>query len=92
MNIVQITKSFAVALVLVMTATGVWATGASDSDDSPAAADKETVFDPATGRTWGPRQSMAEHSRGPPITIRRELTPGMLLPGRITSSVVSMRG
>ena len=52
MNIVQITRSFAVALVLVMTATGVWATGASDSDDSAAAADKETVFDPATGRTW----------------------------------------
>ena len=52
MNIVQITRSFAVALVLVMTATGVWATGDSDSDDSAAAADKETVFDPATGRTW----------------------------------------
>ena len=37
---------------LVLTATGLWAAGASDSDDSAAATDKETVFDPATGRTW----------------------------------------
>ena len=44
--------TFAIALVLVMTATGLWAAGASDSDDTAAAADKETVFDPATGRTW----------------------------------------
>ena len=43
----------AIVCGLILTATGLWATGASDSDDSTAAAmDKETVFDPATGMTW----------------------------------------
>ena len=43
----------AIVCGLMLTATGLWATGASDSDDSTAAAmDKETVFDPATGMTW----------------------------------------
>ena len=46
-------RTFAVALVLVLTATALWAAGADDSDESAAAAaDKETVFDPATGKTW----------------------------------------
>ena len=50
MNIVQVTRTFAVALVLVLTATGLWAAGA---EEEPAtAAEKETVFDPATGMTW----------------------------------------
>ena len=52
MNIVQVTRIFAVAvvLVLVLTATGLWAAGA---EEEPAAAmEKETVFDPATGMTW----------------------------------------
>ena len=43
----------AIVCGLILTATGLWATGASDSDDSTAAAmDKETVFDPASGITW----------------------------------------
>ena len=43
----------AIVCGLILTATGLWATGASDSDDSTAAAmDKETVFDPASGMTW----------------------------------------
>ena len=47
MNIVQITRTFAVASVLVLTATGVWAAGA---DEEPAAAaEKEMVLDPRTG-------------------------------------------
>ena len=41
--------TFAIALVLVMTATGVWAAGSSDSDGS-AAAEKEMVRDPSTGK------------------------------------------
>ena len=52
MNIVTITRTFVVALVLVLvlTATGLWAAGA---EEEPAAAtEKETVFDPATGMTW----------------------------------------
>ena len=48
--IAQITRSFAVALVLVLTATAVWAAA---TEEAPATAtEKETVFDPATGRTW----------------------------------------
>ena len=49
MNIVRIRMTFAFALVLVMTATGVWAAGSSDSDGS-AAAEKEMVRDPSTGK------------------------------------------
>ena len=40
---------------LMLTATGLWAAGDSDSDSdgsTAAATDKETVFDPASGRTW----------------------------------------
>ena len=47
MLIVQITRTFAVALVLVLTATGLWAAAA---DEEPAAAaEKEMVLDPTTG-------------------------------------------
>ena len=35
---------------LVLTATGLWAAGGSDSDDSATAADKPTVTDPTTGK------------------------------------------
>ena len=46
--IVSITRAFAVAWVLVLTATGLWATGA---DEAPtAAADKQYVTDPTTGK------------------------------------------
>ena len=51
MLIVQTTRIFAVALVLVLPATGLWA-GAASEGEPAAAADKETVFDPATGMTW----------------------------------------
>ena len=50
MNIVRIRMTFAVALVLVMSATGLWAAGAEE--DAAAAdkeADKEYVTDPTTG-------------------------------------------
>ena len=46
--IVGITRIFAVAVVLVLTATGLWAAGA---DEAPAAAaDKKYVTDPSTGK------------------------------------------
>ena len=40
--------TFAFALVLVMAATGLWATGA-DEEEAAAAADKKYVTDPSTG-------------------------------------------
>ena len=45
----------AIVCGLILTATGLWAGGESDSDSDgsmPAATDKETVFDPASGQTW----------------------------------------
>ena len=48
MNIVQVTRAFALALVMVMTATGLWAGGATDTEPA-AAAEKEMVTDPTTG-------------------------------------------
>ena len=54
----SITKTFAVALVLVLTATGLWAAGA---DEAPAAAaDKKYVTDPTTGKVVT-RRSTAGH-------------------------------
>ena len=44
---VSITRAFAVALVLVLTATGLWAAGAEEAP--AAAAEKEMVLDPTTG-------------------------------------------
>ena len=46
--IVSITRSFAVALVLVLTATGLWATGAEEAPTAAAA--KQYVTDPTTGK------------------------------------------
>ena len=44
----KFTRTFAVALVLVLTATGLWAAGAGEAP--AAAADKEMVTDPTTGK------------------------------------------
>ena len=52
MNIVTITRTLVVALVLVVTATGLWAAGAEEAPAAATATEKETVFDPATGMTW----------------------------------------
>ena len=50
---VQITiiRTFAIALVLILSATGLWAAGAEEEAPA-AAADKRYVTDPATGMTW----------------------------------------
>ena len=48
MNVVQVGRTFAVALVLVLTATGLWAAGAEEQP--AAAADKKYVTDPSTGK------------------------------------------
>ena len=48
MNIGKITRTFAVALVLALTATGLWAAGAEE--EPAAAADKKYVTDPTTGK------------------------------------------
>ena len=45
---ITITRTFAIALVLVLTATGLWAAGAEE--EPAAAADKEMVLDPSTGK------------------------------------------
>ena len=47
MNIVRIRMTFAVALVMVMTATALWAAAAEE--EPAAAAEKEMVRDPSTG-------------------------------------------
>ncbi len=49
MNIARIRMTFAVALVLVLIATGLWAGGA-DEGSTAAAADKKYVTDPTTGK------------------------------------------
>ena len=48
-NMVSITRTFAVALVLVLTATGLWASPAGEEEPA-AAADKQYVTDPTTGK------------------------------------------
>ncbi len=48
MNFAKIRMTFAFALVLVMTATGLWAAGAEE--EPAAAADKKYVTDPSTGK------------------------------------------
>ena len=42
-------RTFAIALVLVLTATGLWAAGAEEEAPAPAA-DKKYVTDPTTGK------------------------------------------
>ena len=42
-------RTFAVALVLVLAATGLWAGGATDTEPA-AAAEREMVLDPTTGK------------------------------------------
>ena len=44
-----IKTGLAVLCGLILTATGLWAAGGSDSDDSASAAEKEMVRDPSTG-------------------------------------------
>ena len=48
MKTILFTRTFAIALVLVLTATGLWAAGAEESPT--AAADKKYVTDPTTGK------------------------------------------
>ena len=48
MNVAKISMTFAIALVLVLTATGLWARGAEE--EPAAAADKKYVTDPTTGK------------------------------------------
>ena len=51
MQIAQVMKTFAVALVLVLAATGLWA-GAEAEEGSAADADKRYVTDPVTGKVY----------------------------------------
>ncbi|MDE0220841.1 MAG: hypothetical protein OXJ90_16365, partial [Spirochaetaceae bacterium] len=46
-GIVSVMRTFAVALVLILTATGLWAAG--EEEAPAAAAEKEMVLDPTTG-------------------------------------------
>ena len=48
-NIASITRTLAVAVVLVLIATGLWASPAGEEEPA-AAAEKEMVLDPATGK------------------------------------------
>ena len=49
MTVAQVTRTLAVALVLVLAATGLWAAGEGEQG-SAAAAEKEYVTDPTTGQ------------------------------------------
>ena len=69
MHIVHITRTLAVGLVLVLTATGLWA-GAAEEEPA-AAAEKEMVRDPATGKMvtapeYGGTLTMSKSSGFPP--------------------------
>ena len=80
--------TFAVALVLVLTATGLWAAGAEEAP--AAAAEKEMVLDPTTGKMvtapeYGGTLTWAAKA------ILRILTCGGLVAGRRTSSVALSR-
>ena len=46
-GIVSVMRTFAVVLVLILTATGLWAAG--EEEAPAAAAEKEMVLDPTTG-------------------------------------------
>ena len=50
MKISLFRRTFAIAMVMVMAATGLWAAGASDEGSTAAAADKKYVTDPTTGK------------------------------------------
>ena len=75
MNIVQITRTLAIGLVLVLTATGLWATGAEE--DATAAADKKYVTDPVTGKEVSAPEYQGERVRTVPVPPRtvREAAP-----------------
>ena len=48
MKLVLIPRAFAVALVLILSATGLWASPAGEEEPA-AAMEKEMVMDPSTG-------------------------------------------
>ena len=78
MFIVKIRMTFVVALVMVLTATGLWATGA---DEEPAAAaDRETVFDPATGNESPMLAALVESGDLPPVDERLPNEPFVMEP------------
>ena len=68
MNIGKIRMTFAVALVLTLTATGLWAAGDSDGSTA-AAADKKYVTDPTTGKV------VVAPEYGGTLTFARRLGP-----------------
>ncbi len=85
MNMARITRPFAVALVLVLTATGLWAAAA---EEEPAAAmEKEMVLDPSTGEMVE-APGMEGHSPMPRGSELKLLTVGSAVAGRQRSSPV----
>ena len=68
------TRTFAVAVVLVLTATGLWAAGAEEAP--AAAADKQYVTDPSTGEVVVAREyggtityAIAAEAKGPDTVL-----------------------
>ena len=86
----SITRIFAIALVLVLTATGVWAAGAEEAP--AAAADKKYVTDPSTGKV------VVAPEYGGTFTFANQLEPPHSdtalhgLPGLAVSGVVERLG
>ena len=78
MFMVKIRMTFVVALVMVLTATGLWGTGA---DEEPAAAaDRETVFDPATGNESPMLAALVASGDLPPVHERLPNEPFVMEP------------
>ena len=78
MFIVKIRMTFVVALVMVLTATGLWATGAGE--EPAAAADRETVFDPATGNESPMLAALVASGDLPPVHERLPNEPFVMEP------------
>ena len=79
-----ITKTFAVALVLVLTASGLWATGAEE--EPGAAAEKRYVTDPTTGKV------VSAPEYGGTITYVKSIIPPNIDPYFLSSAGIVISG
>ena len=90
-NIMRTTRTFAVALVLVLTATGLWATGAEE--EPAAAADKKYVTDPATGKAvtapeYGGTLTSATVLEPPSGDTLEHMTAGLAIAGVVERLII----
>ena len=82
--IVRITRTFVTALVLILSATGLWAAGAEE--EPAAAADKKYVTDPTTGK------AVSAPQYGGTITYVKSIIPANIDPYFRYSAGVTISG